>query len=188
MRSPTPRGLRPPTDHWVDRPEMEAPQGVELTGTNRPRTCPHLPARRRATHPLYSSETPHTAHKKGRPQKGHSGTVSQSYGGHSGRETPGPIPNPEAKPASADGTAPEGVWESRTPPDNCSRSPGRGLLLPGLRSFYACDRSIFGGIHRGIGPPWPAWTSCSTARRRHSETPRDRSSRQIRSGTLSRSR
>src|SRR5204863_10165427 len=40
-----------------------------------------------------------------------------SYGGHSGGETPGHIPNPEAKPSSADGTAPERVWESRTPPN-----------------------------------------------------------------------
>ena len=30
--------------------------------------------------------------------------------------TPGPIPNPEAKPSSADGTALDRVWESRTPP------------------------------------------------------------------------
>ena len=29
-------------------------------------------------------------------------------------ETPGPIPNPEAKTHSADGTAPGRVWESRT--------------------------------------------------------------------------
>ena len=34
----------------------------------------------------------------------------------SGGETPGPIPNPEAKPARADGTAPGRVWESRLPP------------------------------------------------------------------------
>ena len=33
------------------------------------------------------------------------------------RETPGPIPNPEVKPFSADGTAIERLWESRTPPD-----------------------------------------------------------------------
>ena len=33
------------------------------------------------------------------------------------RESPGPIPNPEVKPFSADGTAPERLWESRTPPD-----------------------------------------------------------------------
>ena len=38
-------------------------------------------------------------------------------------ETPGPIPNPEAKTHSADGTAPGRVWESRTPPDN--HSPAR---------------------------------------------------------------
>src|SRR6185369_6656863 len=45
---------------------------------------------------------------------------SQRYGGHSGRETPGPIPNPEVKPASANGTAPDRMWESRTPPNNLS--------------------------------------------------------------------
>ena len=41
---------------------------------------------------------------------------SKFCGGHSGRVTPGLIPNPVAKPASADGTALEGVWESKTPP------------------------------------------------------------------------
>src|SRR3712207_1106934 len=40
------------------------------------------------------------------------------FGGHSGGETPGLIPNPEAKPSSADGTALGRVWESRTPPDS----------------------------------------------------------------------
>src|SRR6476659_7092170 len=48
-------------------------------------------------------------------------TSSQCYGGHGERETPGLIPNPEAKPLSADGTAPGTGWESRTPPDNHSR-------------------------------------------------------------------
>src|SRR6476469_301079 len=43
---------------------------------------------------------------------------TQGYGGHSVGETPGPIPNPEAKTHSADGTAPGRVWESRSPPDN----------------------------------------------------------------------
>ena len=33
-----------------------------------------------------------------------------------GGETPGPFPNPEAKPARADGTAPGREWESRLPP------------------------------------------------------------------------
>src|SRR5689334_19345880 len=38
------------------------------------------------------------------------------FGGYSGGETPGLIPNPEAKPSSADGTALGRVWESRSPP------------------------------------------------------------------------
>src|SRR6478752_1830329 len=42
---------------------------------------------------------------------------SKGYGGHSVGETPGPIPNPEAKTHSADGTAPGRVWESRSPPE-----------------------------------------------------------------------
>lgn len=51
-----------------------------------------------------------------RAQPGRNG--SKGYGGHSVGETPGPIPNPEAKTHSADGTAPGRVWESRSPPDN----------------------------------------------------------------------
>src|SRR6476660_6365934 len=46
----------------------------------------------------------------------------QSYGGHSDRETPGPIPNPEAKPASADDTTQPG-WKSRTPPNTHRNAP-----------------------------------------------------------------
>ncbi len=37
-------------------------------------------------------------------------------GGHGGGETPGPIPNPEAKPSSADDTALATGRESRTLP------------------------------------------------------------------------
>ena len=43
--------------------------------------------------------------------------VSPCYGGHSIEETPGSIPNPEAKLDCADGTALGRVWESRSPPD-----------------------------------------------------------------------
>ena len=39
------------------------------------------------------------------------------FGDQSVRETPGPIPNPEVKPDSADGTARGTVWETRTSPD-----------------------------------------------------------------------
>src|SRR3989475_11600037 len=43
-------------------------------------------------------------------------------GGHRSRVTPVPIPNTEVKPATADGTAWETVWESRSLPA-LSRSP-----------------------------------------------------------------
>ena len=51
-------------------------------------------------------------------------------GGHSIGDTPGPIPNPEAKPKHADGTAPGRVWESKSPPTlklqkNKKRGPHR---------------------------------------------------------------
>ena len=45
---------------------------------------------------------------------------------------PASIPNLEAKPASADGTAPGRVWESRTPPQHSIQRVG-----PGTRSFQA---------------------------------------------------
>src|SRR5688572_2959640 len=44
-------------------------------------------------------------------------------GGHRGRVTPVPIPNTEVKPATADGTACVGVWESRSLPGVVYRSP-----------------------------------------------------------------
>src|ERR1700737_2677401 len=50
------------------------------------------------------------------PPTKHNSTTQQSYGENSDRETPGPIPNPEAKPASADDTTQPG-WKSRTPPN-----------------------------------------------------------------------
>src|SRR5579875_3428740 len=68
-------------------------------------------------------------------------THRQGYGGHSERETPGHIPNPEAKTLSADGTAGETPWESRTPPDIFR---GRGHLLG------RWPRSVSGGSE-GIG-------------------------------------
>src|SRR5947207_4953487 len=48
------------------------------------------------------------------------------FGGHSGGETPGPIPNPEVKPSSADGTALETGWESRSPPRLLTTGPPHG--------------------------------------------------------------
>jgi hypothetical protein len=44
------------------------------------------------------------------------GWIIKICGGHGPGETPGPIPNPEAKTWHGDGTAPGRVWESSTPP------------------------------------------------------------------------
>jgi hypothetical protein len=52
-------------------------------------------------------------------------------------ETPGPIPNPEVKPFSADGTARGTAWESRTPPGIFRRGSLPYLWLSGpLRLSY----------------------------------------------------
>ncbi len=65
-------------------------------------------------------------------------------GGDSGWETPGPIPNPEAKPTNADGTAPGRMWESRTPPttnikDRPTNTSSRaGLLLCAQTRTQTC--------------------------------------------------
>jgi hypothetical protein len=46
--------------------------------------------------------------------------VDLSLGDRGGGDTPGPIPNPEVKPASADGTWLETAWESRSLPRDFS--------------------------------------------------------------------
>ena len=59
------------------------------------------------------------------------------FGGHSEEDPPVPIPNTEVKLFSADGTAWETVWESRSPPFLIYKYPElvnscSGFLLLGL--------------------------------------------------------
>ena len=54
----------------------------------------------------------------------------------SGGVTPGPFPNPEAKPTCADGTAPGRVWESKSP-------PALKLKIKGVCTFYAYTLPFF---------------------------------------------
>ena len=56
------------------------------------------------------------------------------FGGNGEEETPVPIPNTEVKLFSADGTAREAVWESRTLPKNFL-NPGTGWWLRGFLFF-----------------------------------------------------
>src|SRR5687767_5009600 len=116
---------------------------LELTGTNRPRTChtptPHAgmgdPARQSS-----SAFRVHCAVSEPTTPRGCARTGSQCYGGHGERETPGNIPNPEAKPLSADGTALETGWESRTPPDNHSDRGSELRLWPPFALSLPCGR------------------------------------------------
>lgn len=62
--------------------------------------------------------------------------IHQTCGGHSIGETPGNIPNPEAKPNNADGTAPDRVWESRKPPQPHHKK--RWGVEPLERGEHAC--------------------------------------------------
>ena len=148
--------VRPPTDHGVDRPDVEAQQCVELTGTNRPRAC-HTPNKTwcQQTHNTvrvhYTISQPTNTLVGFPPHPGCGMTTQECFGGHCARETPGPIPNPEAKPCSADGTAPEGVWESRTPPNTPQQGEqGAPHKRAGLLSHS--HRLYSGGI-RPRSPP-----------------------------------
>ena len=77
----------------------------------------------------------------------------KSYGGHSERETPGPIPNPEVKPFSADGTATERLWESRTPPDILSsRATRKGGPTVAFQTFRL-DRQLRTGAASDTASP-----------------------------------
>ena len=129
---------------------MEAPRGVELTGTNgrgaiycASSATAASPDDREHGHKTRNNET-------SRPSSG-SRTATRDHppsprgrdeelkicGGHGPGETPGPIPNPEAKAWHGDGTAPERMWESSTPPHSPSQgppvehhAPGGSLLHP----------------------------------------------------------
>ena len=145
---------------------MEAPQGVELTGTNggkaitqhamlflvlpvlRPSAC--SPGREHPFGPrneFASIVRFPNRHMPPSPRRG--GDRLKICGDHSQGETPGPIPNPEAKALHGDGTAPERVWESSTSPltlldripvEPLRGFPGsfsyiRGIPVPGFLSF-----------------------------------------------------
>ena len=128
------------------------PHQAGATGQNRPHstdehsTAEHSTDRNRIQHSRIQSArtgpTPHAGGRAGHRNPNTSPTTPpgrcerrEGYGGHSVGETPGPIPNPEAKPHSADGTAPARVWESRTPPDKPTpRAPHRRGALRHLNT------------------------------------------------------
>ena len=159
---------------------MEAPQGVELTGTNRPRTCPTHPqaitnlsplrTRKEApsSRPLCISQRPHprSVRRRARSLRVTCVGVARCSGGHSGGETPGPIPNPEAKPSSADGTAADRPWESRTPPEHPTTPTPHAPHFFISRHVVIPRHTRWAGLHHGALP-----TLLSGPSRHHTPTP-----------------
>ena len=104
-------------------------------------------------------------------------------GGHGGRETPGHIPNPVAKPPSADGTAWGTAWESRSLPhhnqhDGEGSPPRKGgwpltpvsplffvppffprVFIPGVSVFPPGFPARSAGLSGPAGPARLAWSA-----------------------------
>ena len=137
--------MRPLVEHEVDRPDVEAPRGVERTGTNgrtheRPSPGsgrPPLGAPAGGSHRgSRAIEEPSEARARSRPcpvpepreppPAQAAGRIKQHSLAAAMGETPSPIPNLEAKARHGDGTAPGRVWESSTPPHQHLHGGSRG--------------------------------------------------------------
>ena len=98
------------------------------------------------------------------------------FGGHGGGGTPGPIPNPEVKPSSADGTALETEWESRSLPRLRSERAAREGGPFAFPYAGACPARSVTRVAAVPGPPRPPASSGvrsrtrSAARRRRGRT------------------
>ena len=86
--------------------------------TTNPPTTTHQP-------PHNTTTTTTTTPQPQQPRQPRHAPHHRPLGGHSGEDTPGPIPNPEAKTPSANGTAPNQTRKSRTPP-----RPHKRWLVP----------------------------------------------------------
>lgn len=71
-----------------------------------------------------------------RPAAQAQGRYNRICGGHGLGETPGPIPNPEAKTQHGNGTALGRVWESSTPPLHNSQGAPHGTRRDGAPFTY----------------------------------------------------
>lgn len=155
-------GERPPPDERVDRPEVEAPRGArEPTGTNGPTLNKHPKhvMRGETIQATHAATTMHTTINPHPTTRWGSVLNTKSCGGHSTGETPSTIPNLEAKPGSANGTATDRLWESRTPPQhNKTRGTAPPHGVPSLStstpttSHQAKRRLVLGGERASCAP------------------------------------
>jgi hypothetical protein len=111
--------LRAVEDHHVDRPEVQAQQCVQLTGTNRPigfdpirkQVGPPTPDRKPTpTSDSVWKDKSRVLRAAPSPPGDAAGALSR-FGGNSASETPDPIPNSAVKRRRADGTASQDAGE-----------------------------------------------------------------------------
>ena len=114
-RGGTTRGT-PPPPHQGGTPHRAQPR-VHYADHHQPTPTPGT--NKRNGRGAGKTTTTHNTTEQ-HPTKGNTRTrtthPTTRLGGHSGEATPGPIPNPEAKTPSANGTAPARTRKSRTPP------------------------------------------------------------------------
>ena len=107
---PTPTGQDPQTQGRG--PNTRETHRVHYTAHNQP-THHNPPTTTTQQQPPHHN---HTTTTTTTPRQPPHAPHHRPLGGHSGEDTPGPIPNPEAKTPSANGTAPNQTRKSRTPP------------------------------------------------------------------------
>ena len=177
----------------VDRPDVDTPQGAEPTGTNGRRQHHTRPREGRRHQPdcethacgnehehAQAIETRDTRPPSGprtvtttRPAAQAQGRYNRICGGHGLGETPGPIPNPEAKTQHGNGTALGRVWESSTPPLHNSQGVPHGTRRDGTPSTYPDTPHPHHGANTTT--PTVAGSGCHRSRRPESsvEAPRN---------------
>ena len=105
-------------DYHVDRPEVEVPQGMELTGTNSSDTLTTLRCLRLTVKVLLCAAFRARIARVSTRRR----VRDQVSGADSGGVPPVPIPNTAVKTASADGSRTAGSLESRSAPDHKRRA------------------------------------------------------------------
>ena len=147
---------------------MQGARALQPSRTNRPRPSAPTFGRRAGpalpTHAFRACAVRPPGRPRAPEEEGHPCCERPSRaGGFGGGGTPGPVPNPEVKPASAEGTAGATPRETRAPPAREARSQAGGL--PASPRWASCAprgrAALAAGAHpvpsrtRKLSPPAP---------------------------------
>ena len=130
-------------DYHVDRPGVEAPQGVELTGTNSSEILLTHTSCSRGTWKFFSIQLSRRDRLRAQARRLGGDQVS---GAHGGGVPPVPIPNTAVKPASADDSRTAGSLESRSVPDLSDGEELAAAMPAGSLRFRARPEKLGGRL------------------------------------------